>query len=97
MIKASDKYGRHLTLLTHGALSLTPLNALTGCEQEKNKKKVMKASDKFKFNFDWDAGDDTSKDLNPLYNLTHRELHRHRARHWICVTKLSRLPACSWY
>lgn len=33
----------------------------------------MKASDKFKFNFDWDNKEDTSRDLNPLYNNLHRE------------------------
>ena len=38
---------------------------------DKQKKRIMKPSDKFKFNFDWDAGEDTSKDLNPLYNQTH--------------------------
>lgn len=38
---------------------------------EKQKKKMLKPSEKFKFNFDWEAGDDTSKDLNPLYNNTH--------------------------
>lgn len=37
------------------------------------KKKIVKASDKFRFNFDWDAKEDTSKDLNPLYNSLHRE------------------------
>lgn len=39
---------------------------------EKLKKKMLKPSEKFKFNFDWEAGDDTSKDLNPLYNNTHQ-------------------------
>ena len=38
---------------------------------EKLKKKMLKPSEKFKFNFDWEAGDDTSKDLNPLYINTH--------------------------
>ncbi|KAG1658975.1 hypothetical protein FOA52_008297 [Chlamydomonas sp. UWO 241] len=38
---------------------------------EKKRKKVQKATDKFRFNFDWDAGEDTSKDLNPLYANTH--------------------------
>ena len=33
---------------------------------EKLKKKMLKPSEKFKFNFDWEAGDDTSKDLNQL-------------------------------
>ncbi|WIA22903.1 hypothetical protein OEZ86_009840 [Tetradesmus obliquus] len=36
------------------------------------KKKVVKASEKFRFNFDWDGKEDTSKDLNPLYNHLHQ-------------------------
>jgi hypothetical protein len=36
------------------------------------KKKIIKPSEKFKFNFDWDgAKEDTSKDLNPLYDKPH--------------------------
>jgi ATP-dependent RNA helicase DDX23/PRP28 len=35
--------------------------------QKKQKKKVLKPSEKFKFSFDWDMTDDTSRDLNPLY------------------------------
>merc|ERR1712227_1003909 len=35
--------------------------------QKKQKKKVLKPSEKFKFSFDWDMNDDTSRDLNPLY------------------------------
>jgi len=31
------------------------------------KKKVLKPSEKFKFSFDWDMNEDTSRDLNPLY------------------------------
>ena len=38
---------------------------------DKVKKKMLKPSEKFKFNFDWEASDDTSRDLNPLYNSTH--------------------------
>ncbi|KAK9802687.1 hypothetical protein WJX73_005873 [Symbiochloris irregularis] len=38
---------------------------------DKVKKKMLKPSEKFKFNFDWEATDDTSRDLNPLYNSTH--------------------------
>ncbi|KAF6265401.1 pre-mRNA-splicing ATP-dependent RNA helicase [Scenedesmus sp. NREL 46B-D3] len=38
----------------------------------KSKKKVVKASEKFRFNFDWDGKEDTSKDLNPLYNHLHQ-------------------------
>eukprot|EP00611_Tribonema_gayanum_P031400 TRINITY_DN906_c0_g1_i6.p1 TRINITY_DN906_c0_g1~~TRINITY_DN906_c0_g1_i6.p1 ORF type:complete len:809 (-),score=338.54 TRINITY_DN906_c0_g1_i6:292-2574(-) len=36
---------------------------------QKNTKRVVKAADKFKavFQFDWEAGDDTSQDYNPLY------------------------------
>jgi len=40
---------------------------------DREKKKVMKASEKFRFNFDWDNKEDTSRDLNPLYNNLHRE------------------------
>jgi hypothetical protein len=35
------------------------------------KKKVLKASERFKFTFDWDAKEDTSRDLNPLYQNLH--------------------------
>jgi hypothetical protein len=42
-------------------------------DDKSKKKKVMKASEKFRFNFDWDGKEDTSKDLNPLYNHLHRE------------------------
>eukprot|EP00198_Chlamydomonas_reinhardtii_P003620 XP_001692956.1 pre-mRNA-splicing ATP-dependent RNA helicase [Chlamydomonas reinhardtii] len=38
---------------------------------EKLKKRVLRPSEKFKFNFDWDSKDDTSRDLNPLYNNLH--------------------------
>ncbi len=34
---------------------------------------VLRPSEKFKFNFDWDSKDDTSRDLNPLYNNLHGE------------------------
>mmetsp|Transcript_19753 Transcript_19753/g.49873 ORF Transcript_19753/g.49873 Transcript_19753/m.49873 type:complete len:800 (+) Transcript_19753:151-2550(+) len=39
--------------------------------QEKVKKRMLKPSDKFKFNFDWENSEDTSKDFNPLYNNLH--------------------------
>lgn len=35
---------------------------------KKEKKKVIKPSEKFKFEFNWDLGDDTSRDNNPLYS-----------------------------
>lgn len=35
------------------------------------KKKILKASERFKFTFDWDAKEDTSRDLNPLYQNLH--------------------------
>ena len=38
---------------------------------EKQKKRILRPSEKFRFNFDWDAADDTSRDLNPLYNNLH--------------------------
>ena len=39
----------------------------------KEKKKLLKPSEKFKniFNFDWDPTDDTSIDTNPLYANKH--------------------------
>lgn len=38
----------------------------------KNMKKTGgKASDRFRFNFEWDASEDTSRDLNPLYQNPH--------------------------
>ena len=39
----------------------------------KPKKRVIRPSEKFKFNFDWSAEEDTSKDLNPLYATPHGE------------------------
>ena len=38
---------------------------------KKEKKKIIKPSEKFKFVFDWDTNEDTSKDINPLYNIKH--------------------------
>eukprot|EP01120_Amphizonella_sp_Union-15-10_P015330 TRINITY_DN786_c0_g1_i4.p1 TRINITY_DN786_c0_g1~~TRINITY_DN786_c0_g1_i4.p1 ORF type:complete len:811 (+),score=227.65 TRINITY_DN786_c0_g1_i4:64-2496(+) len=35
---------------------------------KKKKKKVVKPSEKFKFVFEWDLSEDTSRDTNPLYN-----------------------------
>jgi ATP-dependent RNA helicase DDX23/PRP28 len=40
---------------------------------EKVKKKVLKATERMKFVFDWDADEDTSRDLNPLYQNLHGE------------------------
>ncbi len=39
----------------------------------KEKKKLLKPSEKFKniFNFEWDENDDTSYDTNPLYQNRH--------------------------
>ncbi len=37
------------------------------------KKRVIRPSEKFKFNFDWGAEEDTSRDLNPLYAKPHGE------------------------
>ncbi|KAI7836834.1 hypothetical protein COHA_009335 [Chlorella ohadii] len=38
---------------------------------EKVKKKILKATERMKFVFDWDANEDTSRDLNPLYQNLH--------------------------
>jgi hypothetical protein len=38
---------------------------------EKQKKKILKATERMKFVFDWDAEEDTSRDLNPLYQNLH--------------------------
>lgn len=38
---------------------------------ERKKRKITKAADRFKFVFDWDASEDTSRDLNPLYQDPH--------------------------
>jgi hypothetical protein len=46
----------------------------------KLKKRIVRPSEKFKFNFDWAADEDTSKDLNPLYNNPHGECASANAR-----------------
>eukprot|EP00889_Picochlorum_renovo_P004163 jgi/Picre1/31193/NNA_006547.t1 len=38
---------------------------------EPKKRKVLKASERTKFHFDWDKSEDTSRDLNPLYDRPH--------------------------
>ena len=40
----------------------------------KKKKKVLKISEKFRFSFDWHADEDTSVDLNPIYEKKHEAL-----------------------
>lgn len=60
---------------------------------EKQKKKMQKPSDKFKFNFDWDSKDDTSKDLNPLYNNLHGGLGKCMADSFsLVLQQLQALP-----
>eukprot|EP00242_Pyramimonas_sp_CCMP2087_P002236 CAMPEP_0198230128 /NCGR_PEP_ID=MMETSP1445-20131203/114493_1 /TAXON_ID=36898 /ORGANISM="Pyramimonas sp., Strain CCMP2087" /LENGTH=776 /DNA_ID=CAMNT_0043910635 /DNA_START=98 /DNA_END=2431 /DNA_ORIENTATION=+ len=39
--------------------------------EKKVKKRIIKPSDKFRFNFDWENSEDTSRDVNPLYNNPH--------------------------
>merc|ERR1712138_187749 len=41
---------------------------------KKKKKKVLKISEKFRFSFDWNNEEDTSTDLNPLYEKKHEAL-----------------------
>lgn len=45
-------------------------------DRKKLKKTAGKPSDKFRFNFEWDASEDTSRDLNPLYQNPHGALRR---------------------
>lgn len=40
-------------------------------ETQVRKKKTQKPGDKMKFQFDWGAEEDTSRDLNPLYQTPH--------------------------
>jgi ATP-dependent RNA helicase DDX23/PRP28 len=40
--------------------------------EKKQKKRMVKASEKFRFNFDWENTEDTSRDHNPLYDQTHQ-------------------------
>ena len=47
-------------------------NAYLGVKKEK--KKAAKISEKFRFAFDWGAEEDTSADLNPLYDKKHEAL-----------------------
>ena len=47
-------------------------NAYLGVK--KGKKKVAKISEKFRFSFDWANDEDTSVDLNPLYEKKHEAL-----------------------
>ena len=42
---------------------------------DKVKKKTLRPSEKFRFNFDWEASDDTSRDLNPIYNNPVEAVH----------------------
>lgn len=35
---------------------------------KERKKRFVKPSEKFKFNFEWGEEEDTSADFNPLYN-----------------------------
>ena len=43
-------------------------------QNQQEKKKAQRPTDRMKFVFDWDAKEDTSKDLNPLYNSLHGAL-----------------------
>ncbi|DAZ97125.1 TPA: hypothetical protein N0F65_010448, partial [Lagenidium giganteum] len=78
---ANDRSGRGGRNNSRNAKESPQKSALTNEEKELQaikdqylgkkapKKKVVKASEKFAkiFQFDWDASEDTSKDLNPLY------------------------------
>ena len=51
--------------------------------QIRKKKRIRRLNDR-KFVFDWDAGDDTSHDYNPLYN------ERHHIQVWTALKTLKR-------
>jgi len=52
---------------------------------EKERKRVVKASERMRFKFDWDAHEDTSRDLNPLYNNLHGAFGALVAGLWVRV------------
>lgn len=61
----------------------------------KPKKRIVRPSEKFKFNFDWGADEDTSKDLNPLYATPHGAARvRVRVRVRACEQVCWHVPTC---
>lgn len=58
----SEVRKKELELIKEGYLGKT---------KAKKKKKMVPPSQKFKFVFDWDTAEDTSTDLNPIYNRKH--------------------------
>ena len=50
--------------------------ALADLGVKKKKKKTVKISEKFRFAFDWNNEEDTSVDLNPLYEKKYRRQAR---------------------
>lgn len=61
-IAVSEVRKKELELIKEGYL---------GKSKAKKKKKLVPPSQKFKFVFDWDIAEDTSTDLNPIYNRKH--------------------------
>jgi hypothetical protein len=62
----------------------------------KLKKRIVRPSEKFKFNFDWGAEEDTSKDLNPLYNNPHGAWILLRADNYPRRVNLDNNPHGAW-
>lgn len=60
-----------------------------GIDSEKPKKRVIKLSDKFRFSFDWEHTEDTSRDINRLYQNPHeaRPLFGRGALAWIAESR----------
>ena len=63
------RYEYYVILRSRSHLKTKTLDRYLG--QAKKKKKVRKQNER-KFVFDWDAGDDTSNDYNPLYRERHQ-------------------------
>ena len=57
---------------------------------EKVKKKMLKPSEKFKFNFDWEAADDTSRWANKHWCLRSGVICRYSQATCMCMA----LPGC---
>lgn len=74
----AKKESSYITSNTRSKISVKVTQELESIKMQylgltKEKKKLLKPSEKFKniFNFDWHASEDTSWDANPLYNTRH--------------------------
>ena len=79
--KDKDKEDKHVTSNTRTKVTIKVTEELESIKMQylgltKEKKKLLKPSEKFKniFNFDWHASEDTSWDANPLYNTKYESM-----------------------